>query len=82
MFQLHRDILTRHSGWFREKLPPLNEVIGKETRRTKDCKANHRLLLGWITSRDAFAPCYRGSAALPFLHVYQECASRPVLSVF
>ncbi|PTB47193.1 uncharacterized protein TrAFT101_003375 [Trichoderma asperellum] len=25
MFQLHRDILTRHSGWFREKLPPLNE---------------------------------------------------------
>ncbi|KAL6911113.1 hypothetical protein GGI43DRAFT_37662 [Trichoderma evansii] len=25
MFQLHRDILTRHSGWFREKLPPPNE---------------------------------------------------------
>ncbi|KAL7926665.1 hypothetical protein ACQKWADRAFT_281029 [Trichoderma austrokoningii] len=25
VFQLHRDILTRHSGWFREKLPPPNE---------------------------------------------------------
>ncbi|KAL7895799.1 hypothetical protein HDV64DRAFT_270903 [Trichoderma sp. TUCIM 5745] len=25
IFQLHRDILTRHSGWFREKLPPPNE---------------------------------------------------------
>ncbi|PTB71184.1 hypothetical protein M440DRAFT_1406722 [Trichoderma longibrachiatum ATCC 18648] len=25
VFQLHRDILMRHSGWFRDKLPPPNQ---------------------------------------------------------